>query len=584
VRFRGSTAGEDPASGISGDGRYVLLAPDAIYGGWGFAYRWSAHAGTELVKRPTEQAFRPRPFGASTDGALIVGTDDEYWGESFVWDKPHGARALAAVLTEKGGSLGPWTRLAQTLAVSEDGLRVPAIATRDDGTWAPVIAVLAPACSDGVDNDGDALADAADPECSGPADDSEALATSMIPGLGGAGLALALIPLALVRRRAFAFALAIAIVPAAAGAAGIVAIEPQGGVHFAALAISGDGQVIAGTCGNGTAAPRPCRWRIASGPEYLAGTWTSDGMSQIGAMSYDGSIVVGARADGPTRRPVRWLANGDREDLAGPSETTYGSATHVSPDGSVIAGSRWGGGAFRWTADTGMEVVPQATLVGGTDVFFRRDASGAFDLLRLGQAPIPLPQFEGSAPFWPSANTPDGSLVLSSPERFVPTIPLWRESTGALERLGPSTYPFFLHPFPAAISADGATIVGDDEVAGPFVWRSDTGLLRLRDYLVANGIGAPGWEFDEMGPLSPDGRFAIVRGWRNGGYAEALVNLAPACSDGLDNDGDGAVDLADPRCTAPGGRTERPGCGLGFEIALVLGPIALARRRMRPRR
>jgi hypothetical protein len=55
----------------------------------------------------------------------------------------------------------------------------------------------------------------------------------------------------------------------------------------------------------------------------------------------------------------------------------------------------------------------------------------------------------------------------------------------------------------------------------------------------------------------------------------------PACSDGVDNDGDRLADFpADPGCFGPGARLEDPdateaprpvaGCGLGPELVLVL--------------
>jgi len=82
--------------------------------------------------------------------------------------------------------------------------------------------------------------------------------------------------------------------------------------------------------------------------------------------------------------------------------------------------------------------------------------------------------------------------------------------------------------------------------------------------------------------------------------ADALVDLADpgcsepsdpserssvACDDGLDNDGDGFVDLQDPHCVGPGDGWERPrGCGLGAELGLAVGLAALGRSRRRGRR
>jgi hypothetical protein len=70
---------------------------------------------------------------------------------------------------------------------------------------------------------------------------------------------------------------------------------------------------------------------------------------------------------------------------------------------------------------------------------------------------------------------------------------------------------------------------------------------------------------------------------------------SPGCQDNIDNDGDGKIDwnggsgggTPDPECTAPWRRLEKasqppPGCGIGFELALVLPLLARWRRARRP--
>jgi hypothetical protein len=59
----------------------------------------------------------------------------------------------------------------------------------------------------------------------------------------------------------------------------------------------------------------------------------------------------------------------------------------------------------------------------------------------------------------------------------------------------------------------------------------------------------------------------------------------PQCNDGVDNDGDGLVDLADPRCSDPSDDDERAplilggGCGVGPELAVLVPALWLLRRR-----
>ena len=50
----------------------------------------------------------------------------------------------------------------------------------------------------------------------------------------------------------------------------------------------------------------------------------------------------------------------------------------------------------------------------------------------------------------------------------------------------------------------------------------------------------------------------------------------PQCDDGIDNDGDGLVDFADPKCSRAGRTGRRRRCGLGAELALVMGASVVA--------
>jgi hypothetical protein len=97
-----------------------------------------------------------------------------------------------------------------------------------------------------------------------------------------------------------------------------------------------------------------------------------------------------------------------------------------------------------------------------------------------------------------------------------------------------------------------------------------------------------------------NGRLYTFASWSDGGAPThdvvaplapatftALYSREPACDDGLDNDGDGAVDwdggggaAPDPQCQGDPARNERPPrCGLGIEAGLLLPLLWAARRR-----
>jgi len=82
----------------------------------------------------------------------------------------------------------------------------------------------------------------------------------------------------------------------------------------------------------------------------------------------------------------------------------------------------------------------------------------------------------------------------------------------------------------------------------------------------------------------------VVVGWDDtvyvtNGEQNFRLDLGPECSDGIDNDADGATDFPDdPECLGPlwnleSGIVHRPFCGLGFELVLLLVPLLAWRRR-----
>jgi hypothetical protein len=140
----------------------------------------------------------------------------------------------------------------------------------------------------------------------------------------------------------------------------------------------------------------------------------------------------------------------------------------------------------------------------------------------------------------------------------------------------------------------GYEVLRDDGTpAGRFASIATTTRTRYKDVAVAAGVTYRYTvrAFDAAGNVGPDSNvFAIAvafpacsDGLDNDGdlrtdfpedpgcpFAEGAEE-DPECDDGLDNDGDGHVDFDDPDCTTTWPFREGPAsCGLGFELVLLL--------------
>jgi hypothetical protein len=143
-------------------------------------------------------------------------------------------------------------------------------------------------------------------------------------------------------------------------------------------------------------------------------------------------------------------------------------------------------------------------------------------------------------------------------------------------------------PGPEPVLVERATIVGN---GGPGVEGGASGALELRESIVWQNapdlyqVGGPlGVNLVGLDPLfSADFRLSLASPARGAGESGADVGAFPwrECSDGADNDADAVVDLADPHCTSLDDGSESapppPRCGLGPELAPLLGLFALSR-------
>ncbi len=157
--------GSDHIEDISPDGGTIV--------GWNFA--WTEGDGFIPVAGHL--------LAVSRFGSLAVGQTGSPAG-AFIWDRTNGARNLQDLLENHYGlDLTGWSIFRAT-DVSADGRTITGHGTNPTGDFEGWVVVLPPQCDDGIDNDGDGLADGLDPQCSNPTWNDESKAPAPACGLG----------------------------------------------------------------------------------------------------------------------------------------------------------------------------------------------------------------------------------------------------------------------------------------------------------------------------------------------------------------------------------------------------------------
>jgi len=245
------------------------------------------------------------------------------------------------------------------------------------------------------------------------------------------------------RRARMLAALALCVSPALAAAQNFPAqaIAPASNVTSFGLAVSADGNVVAGSS---LALNAGWLWSAATGHTILAGS-----EAQPRDLSADGRVAVGKTGSSyyGTQRAVRWVDRGPPELLG--IGGTQSAASAVSADGAVVVGWRIDG--------VGPGTVQRP---------FYRDASGSVQFLAAqGQA-----------------------LDVSADGRFVLGLVgldavVWEIGGSTTTITGGSPIGFL---FPAALSSDGTVVVGieRENLGGtiqerPFRWSAAGGVVYL---------------------------------------------------------------------------------------------------------
>jgi lysophospholipase L1-like esterase len=347
--------------------------------------------------------------------------------------------------------------------------------------------------------------------------------------------------------------------------------ELSGGFYTIPYGVSADGSTVVGKS-YGARGYEAFRWTSSGGMVWLGDVSARVFPGVAHAVSANGSTVVGEgriAVEGP--EAFRWTSGGGVVGLGDlPGGGVESTAHGVSADGSTVVGRgrntlpyETGYEAFRWTSSGGMVGLglyassafdvsaDGSTVVGGgmpaNFQAFRWTTSGG--VLWLGDFPGGA---NSSLAYGVSA---DGSTVVgygysySGREAFH-----WTSSSGMVGLGDLPGGSFSSEAY--AVSADGSTVVGRSNSASgaeTFIWDAANGMRELDVVLTTLGLDLTGWELSEAVDVSDDGRVIVGTGVNPSGYTEGWIvvldePLVEICNDGIDNDGDGETDLADPDC------------------------------------
>jgi len=297
------------------------------------------------------------------------------------------------------------------------------------------------------------------------------------------------------------------LVLASAGVASAASLTQLGFVpEFVAypIALSADGQIVAGSNGSTVA-----RWTAGTGTQNL-------GNGNGFAISADGTTIVGQNSTGAFlwREPTGFtpLNNGVNAQAWG-----------VSTDGSTVVGNIGvNGHTFRWTSQNGFQDIGTLTDYTGSVFYSAHVSADGSVVAGAASDPTKVGAMANQAMRWTEQT---GWVGLGAPSGFTESIATvitpdggtifgilngsgmfrWT-SAGGIESLGA---PSNLGLTPYAATADGKTVVGSYSLPGfgltGFIWDELNGFRNANQVFTDLGILPPGANVETLTGISADG-------------------------------------------------------------------------------
>lgn len=307
---------------------------------------------------------------------------------------------------------------------------------------------------------------------------------------------------------------------------------------------SADGSTVVGLAST-PSGERAFRWTRATGMQSL-GVLPGRTSSVAYAASADGSVIVGSSgSSGEYPHAFRWTSGAGMQELALFAGATGAEVRAVSADGSVAIGiARFGGGfhAFRWTSSEGTQdlgVVPGtfsswATGVSADGAAITGSSMGASIILPFRWTSAQGFQLLGGllAIESPSAISADGATIVgeaSDPLMHIRDHAFLWTMAGGLHLL--PELPGTLGSHASAVNADGTTTVGRCEILGADLavrWHANDGPVDLNTYLASIGIDLSGWTLTQANTISADG-LTIAGNGTHENASEAWVATLAKC-------------------------------------------------------